>query len=109
MKTETSPTTKSWSLVSPMIVQCANPACGAPLRYLFDGRIFQFEVRSHHADRNSLPSTRKLPRRVSRFWLCGRCSPSFSLSFDLREGVKLVPQVPMVMGTVAGEQLPAEP
>jgi hypothetical protein len=92
-----------------MIIQCANPACAASLRYLFDGRLFQFEVRSHHADRNSLPSTRKLPRRVARFWLCGRCSPTFSLSFDLREGVKLVPLVPVAMTRVAQEQLPAEP
>jgi len=92
-----------------MILQCANPACAAPLRYLFDGRLFQFEVRSHHSDRDSLASTPKLPRRVARFWLCGRCSPTFSLSFDLREGVKLVPLVPVVLATAVREQLPADP
>jgi len=91
-----------------MIFQCANPACAAPLRYLFDGRLFQFEVRSNHGDRNCFPSTRNLPRRVARFWLCGRCSPTFSLSFDLREGVKLVPLVPVALTKVAGKQIPAD-
>src|SRR5205823_8587631 len=42
-----------------MVPQCANPACRAPLRYLRDGRLFQFEVRAigfkqpgqpHHGD-----------------------------------------------------------
>jgi hypothetical protein len=91
-----------------MIIQCANPACGAPLRYLFGGRLFQFEVRSHDADHNPLLSTRKSPRPVARFWLCGRCSPTLSLSFDLREGVKLVPLIHLAMTKVAGEQLSAD-
>ena len=99
---------KSSSVISPMIIQCANPACAAPLRYLFGGRLFQFEVRAHDADRNSLLSTRKAARPVARFWLCDRCSPTLSLSFDLREGVKLVPLVPVAMTVVAGEQLPAD-
>jgi hypothetical protein len=92
-----------------MIIQCANPACAAPLRYLFGGRLFQFEVRSHDADPNSLLPTRKSPRPVARFWLCSRCSPTLSLSFDLREGVKLIPQVPVALTKVAGEQIPADP
>ena len=91
-----------------MIVQCANPACATPLRYLFGGRLFQFEVRAHDAERNSLLSTRKSARPVARFWLCDRCSPTLSLSFDLREGVKLVPLVPLAMTEVAGEQLAAD-
>ncbi|HXX28135.1 MAG TPA: hypothetical protein VEI99_06690 [Terriglobales bacterium] len=89
-----------------VIVQCANPACAAPLRYLFDGRLFQFGVRSHDADAQL--STRKA-RRVAHFWLCGQCSSTFSLTFDLREGVKVVPLVPVALTKVAGERFPAEP
>jgi len=29
-----------------MLPQCANPSCCTPLRYLRDGRLFQFEVRA---------------------------------------------------------------
>jgi hypothetical protein len=90
------------------MVQCANPACCAPLRYLFDGRLFQFGVRSHDADRYAHLSTRKLARQVAHFWLCGQCSSTLSLTFDLREGVKVVPLVPVAL-TVAREPLPAEP
>jgi hypothetical protein len=91
-----------------MIVQCANPACARPLRYLFGGRLFQFGVRAHDAERNS---HLKLARRVAHFWLCGQCSSTLSLTFDLREGVKVVPLVPLAITqvAVAGEQLPAEP
>jgi len=91
-----------------MIIQCANPACAAPLRYRFGGRLFQFEVRSHDTDHGSLLSIRRSPRPVARFWLCDRCSPTLSLSFDLREGVKLVPLIPLAITKAAGEQLPAD-
>jgi hypothetical protein len=91
------------------MVQCANPACAAPLRYLFDGRLFQFGVRSHDADSNAHLSTRKLARRVAHFWLCGQCSTTLSLIFDLREGVKVVPLVPLALTQAVRERLPAEP
>jgi len=89
------------TLISRMMVQCANPACGKPLRYLFGGRLFQFGVRAH--------DERKLARRVAHFWLCGPCSSTLSLTFDLREGVKVVPLVPLAITEVVGRQFPAEP
>ena len=94
-----------------MIVQCANPACARPLRYLFGGRLFQFGVRAQDAERTPHLSSRKLARRVAHFWLCGQCSSTLSLTFDLRDGVKVVPLVPLVplVITTAAEQFPAEP
>lgn len=92
-----------------MITQCANPACAAALHYLFDGRLFQFEVRSHDVDGKSKASSRKLVRRIAHFWLCGRCSSTLSLTFDLSRGVTVVPLVPVSLTReVAGEQLPAD-
>jgi hypothetical protein len=91
-----------------MITHCANPGCAAPLHYDFDGRLFQFEVRSH--DGGSPVSSRKFARRVAHFWLCGRCCSNLSLDFDLTRGVQVVPLVPMALTReVPREQLPVEP
>jgi len=92
-----------------MMTQCANPACAAPLHYLFDGRLFQFEVRCHAVDDKSKASSRKLVRRIAHFWLCGHCSSTLSLTFDLSQGVTLVPLVPVALTReVAGQQLPTD-
>jgi hypothetical protein len=71
-----------------MVTKCANPDCSIPLRYLRDGRLFQFEVRS------PAPS-RKLSRQVAHFWLCGSCSSTLTLAFDATSGVRVVPLVPL--------------
>ncbi len=92
-----------------MITQCANPVCATPLHYLFDGRLFQFEVRSHDAGM-SKASSRKRVRRMAHFWLCGRCSSTLSLAFDLSRGVKVVPLFPLALTReMPGEQRPADP
>jgi hypothetical protein len=68
-----------------MVTQCANPACRAPLRYLRDGRLFQFEVRA--------VGPGKVPpqHQVSHFWLCGQCSLTMTLTFDNTRGVMAIP------------------
>jgi hypothetical protein len=70
-----------------MVTNCANPSCSVPLRYLRDGRLFQFEVRSR-------TKFRKLFRQVAHFWLCGRCSSTLTLIFDPAMGVQLTPLLP---------------
>jgi len=73
-----------------VVSNCANPACATPLRYLRDGRIYQFEVRS--APQTGTAVARKLgARRVWHFWLCGRCSSSLTLTFDQMEGLQIIP------------------
>ncbi|MBV8049992.1 MAG: hypothetical protein JOZ80_02310 [Acidobacteriaceae bacterium] len=71
-----------------MVTHCANPACAVPLRYLRDGRLFQFEVRSRI-------QPRKLSRQVAHFWLCGMCSGTMTLTFDPAMGVQVIPMMPL--------------
>jgi hypothetical protein len=70
---------------------CANPACAVPLRFLRDGRIFQFEVRMQAAAERwaKLPN----PRKISHFWLCGKCSSKLTLVFDQLNAVVLKPKI----------------
>lgn len=77
-----------------MVSRCANPACSAPLRYLRDGRLFQFEIRSLIVPgiRPGRAQARAdSSRQVSHFWLCGQCSCNLTLTFDGAQGVKLIP------------------
>jgi len=77
-----------------MTSHCANPDCAVPLRYLRDGRIFQFEVRNGFA---KVPDDKPITvgdrvRRVSHFWLCGHCSSTLTLAFDAIKGVVIRPR-----------------
>jgi hypothetical protein len=79
-----------------MISHCANPACGVPLRRLQNGRLFQFEMKANevnegHAKAGTRHTHTKNSRYVSHFWLCGKCSPHFTLAFDQKSGVSVVP------------------
>lgn len=78
-----------------MTSHCANPACSIPLRYLRDGRIFQFEVRPEPVKfaANDVPGfLRRSSRRISHFWLCGQCSSTLTLVFDTLKGVIVKPR-----------------
>jgi hypothetical protein len=96
----------------PMVSTCANPACGTTLRRLQNGRLFHFEVRQQDLN-GTTPQTRnaealhaseepnhdKLEKpkpnngspSVAHFWLCGKCSKAFTLTFAPKTGVKLMP------------------
>src|ERR1700690_4596979 len=76
-----------------MVSHCANPPCSVPLRYLREGRLYQFEVRPLRSAQSHLASSRgkKLLRQVWHYWLCGRCASSMTLTFDQIEGLKVVP------------------
>jgi hypothetical protein len=77
-----------------MTSHCANPECAVPLRYLRDGRIFQFEIRngfSKVADDKPITVGDRV-RRVSHFWLCGQCSSKLTLAFDAIKGVVIRPR-----------------
>jgi hypothetical protein len=75
-----------------VVSNCANPACAVPLRYLRDGRLFQFEIRPHASEEQPSPA-RRIPRQVSHFWLCGECSSKLTLVFDQLRAVVLKPTV----------------
>ncbi len=77
-----------------MVSNCANPKCGVPLRYLRDGRLFQFEVRALSPSRLEAdePAPKKRPlRQVWHYWLCGACSSTMTLQFDQSRGLKIKP------------------
>lgn len=77
-----------------MVSNCANPACATPLRYLRDGRLYQFEVKAvpaSEAAQSVQPGSKKVSRGVWHFWLCGPCSTNLTLEFDRLKGVKLKP------------------
>ena len=81
-----------------MVSNCANPACATPLRYLRDGRLFQFEIKAVavpgvNGDEASAPK-RKTSRQVWHYWLCGRCAASVTLKFDGQHGLRLIPLPP---------------
>lgn len=78
-----------------MISHCANPACHAPLHYLRGGRLYRFDVKSPGEPCHDVPNaicTSKPAQAAIFFWLCQECCSHFCLKFDLRLGVRLVPQ-----------------
>jgi hypothetical protein len=51
-----------------MVSKCANPACGAPFRYLHEGRLFNIF--------DAVPGAARTPNHASRtelYWLCNQC------------------------------------
>ncbi len=78
-----------------MISHCANPACGVPFHYLRGGRLYRFDLKSPNFPCNDVPNTicsLKPTQAVVFFWLCEHCSAIYSLRFDSRSGVTLVPR-----------------
>jgi hypothetical protein len=51
-----------------MVSYCANPHCRRELRYLRDGKIYQFVL-----------SSKTGSKRLEHFWLCGECSKTMIL------------------------------
>jgi hypothetical protein len=56
-----------------MLSHCLNPACKAPFRYLYDGRIFTAERFITRADEA------ETKRVIEHYWLCGSCSRSMKV------------------------------
>ena len=81
-----------------MLAKCANPACSAPFLYLREGKLYQMETQAEglvgtgeQNKRAAGKDERKPVRRLEFFWLCGRCAPQMTLSFDRGRGVVVVP------------------
>ena len=67
-----------------MLAKCANPACDATFRYLYEGRLFQVERRG---GKGISPSG----HNVEHYWLCAACAPQFDLAKDGDGRVSVVP------------------
>ncbi len=70
-----------------MISCCANPACGKPLHYLREGRIYIFECVVGTDGRGKAGQ-----RHLEHYWLCGACIPTLALVQDAQGRVHLLPR-----------------
>ena len=71
-----------------MLSKCANPVCSTPFRYLREGKLFEFRSdREPEAGKGS----KKSPRQVEFFWLCGECSTELTVIRDCQNGIVTVP------------------
>ncbi len=73
-----------------MVSKCANPYCGAPFRYLREGKLFQLYAgpdpeTAGDRERNPGPS-----RRMEYFWLCGQCAATLRLVSEKKDGAVVV-------------------
>ena len=71
-----------------MVSKCANPACKKEFKYFRDGKLFEFD---HAGDVSAKPGRlHKAPKHRTLYWLCKRCSASFTLACS-GPSVNLVP------------------
>ncbi|HEV3041151.1 MAG TPA: hypothetical protein VHA33_25520 [Candidatus Angelobacter sp.] len=78
-----------------MLAKCANPACSTPLIYLREGKVFMVENPGEPKVRPQGPILAK-PKpagRVEHFWLCGPCSAKMTLTYNIAQGVSVVPKI----------------
>jgi len=89
-----------------VISRCANPACSTRFRYLHEGRIFQFEVRSIPAAGVDARSTKSPLRGTEYFWLCDSCALTMTLVLKPDTEIALVPiHIGVGKGLAPGGQL----
>lgn len=77
-----------------MISHCANQSCAQPFHYLRGGRLYRFELRAPSTPCADVPNaicSLKPSHATVFFWLCEQCSAKYSLYFNLRDGIRLVP------------------
>jgi len=78
-----------------MISKCANPNCGAPFRYLREGKLFQLYTGSDPG-LDPVPAGGPSGEKSSRpmgmeyYWLCGRCAATLRLEFEKKNGTAIV-------------------
>jgi hypothetical protein len=87
-----------------MVSKCANSECGAPFRYLREGKVFKFEVGRNVAVESSGPrlvTMKKSSTKIEHFWLCGRCSRQMTLHYEGNTGVVVIPLKPRARNAVA--------
>ena len=75
-----------------MLSKCANPSCSTPLIYLREGKIFAMKSDADALTRPEGPFLAKPAARVEHFWLCGPCCSQFTLVYNKKCGVSVVPK-----------------
>ena len=65
-----------------VVSKCANPKCAAVLRYLHEGKLFEFEVRAFggpSCEEPDLKHYQTLSREIECLWLCTSCALTLTL------------------------------
>jgi hypothetical protein len=84
-----------------MVNQCANPACGKPLHYLREGRIFIFDLPD-----SNVPAPGLRARRLRHFWLCGRCAETMVMEQTSEMQIRVAVKSRKVEVELEAEMLP---
>jgi hypothetical protein len=75
--------------------KCANPHCAASFEWLAGGKLFRFPRDSREAAQAAGEAgSGKDSHASGHYWLCERCSNVYTLHFDPRRGVTIVPLWP---------------
>ena len=91
-----------------MLSRCANSQCSKRFLRLREGKLFQVEAgamgRPSGSHLNWDSPEKRRPPRVERYWLCDDCSKLWTLVYDVRQGILLVPAPRPVEREVAAAQ-----
>jgi hypothetical protein len=78
--------------------KCSNPSCSSSFEWLGGGKLFRFRRESSgKVSLDSPAATSGNSHHVEHFWLCEKCSRTFTLEYKQGEGVLirlLWPQLP---------------
>jgi len=77
-----------------MLSHCANSQCSKPFLRLREGKLFVVEAGQPNPSEPESPpflQARQPNRRVERYWLCDQCAAVWTLIFEPRQGIRLVP------------------
>ncbi len=75
-----------------MVSKCANPKCRAVFRYLHEGKLFEFEVKTIDGGGSGQKHYETLSREIECFWLCSSCALTMTLVRDSHaDRIVLVP------------------
>jgi hypothetical protein len=77
-----------------MLSKCANPSCSKQFIYLREGKLFVMEHTAKTRLKLQGPVLAKPASRLEHFWLCGSCSESLTLIYNVECGVQVVAKGP---------------
>ena len=74
-----------------VLSKCANPECKTLFKYLREGRLVRMSTGvSARQPRVAGDAPHASLHRSEFFWLCGTCSSSFTLLYDVNAGIHLI-------------------
>ena len=72
--------------------KCANPACAAAFHWLAGGRFFRFRPGSLElTSKDQTAEAAEAAPMAKHYWLCDRCSQTYTLHYDEERGVLVQP------------------